>query len=114
METRAGRKRKEAVVVVEKQHPKMHRVVLGELPNLPNLIVPENQNLSKQKVPCLKNPNIKKLSSPQIDPHYVSDINEYLRAMEVSQGFFLVLLFCIYRLVLTFYPFMACRPKEDQ
>ncbi|XP_027904819.1 putative cyclin-A3-1 isoform X1 [Vigna unguiculata] len=85
METRAGRKRKEAVVVVEKQHPKMHRVVLGELPNLPNLIVPENQNLSKQKVPCLKNPNIKKLSSPQIDPHYVSDINEYLRAMETKR-----------------------------
>ncbi|XP_014500422.1 putative cyclin-A3-1 [Vigna radiata var. radiata] len=84
METRAGakRKRNEAVVVVEKQHPKMHRVVLGELPNLPNLIVPENQNLPKQKVSCWKNPNTKKLSSSQIDQHYVSDIDEYLRAME--------------------------------
>ncbi|XP_017435680.1 putative cyclin-A3-1 isoform X2 [Vigna angularis] len=87
METRAGakRKRKEAVVVVEKQHPKMHRVVLGELPNLPNLIVLKNQNLAKQKVSCWKNPNIKKLPSPQIDQYYVSDIDEYLREMETKK-----------------------------
>ncbi|KAK7352456.1 hypothetical protein VNO80_17878 [Phaseolus coccineus] len=92
METRAAAKRKkESVVVVEKQHPKKHRVVLGELSNLPNLIVPKTQDLSKQKRQCLENSNFKKLSSLnntlsslQIDQQYVSDINEYLRAMEIQ------------------------------
>ncbi|CAJ1973435.1 unnamed protein product [Sphenostylis stenocarpa] len=92
METRAAAKRKEAVVVVEKQHPKKHRVVLGELSNLPNLIAPETQNLRREKLQCRKNHNIKKLSSlnstlssSQIDQPYVSDIDAYLRAMEMQR-----------------------------
>ncbi|ESW08719.1 hypothetical protein PHAVU_009G069000 [Phaseolus vulgaris] len=93
METRAAAKRKkESGVVVEKQHPKKRRVVLGELSNLPNLIVPKTQDLSKQKRQCLKNSNIKKLyslnntlSSLQIDQQYASHIDEYLRAMETKR-----------------------------
>jgi len=95
METRAAAKRKkESGVVVEKQHPKKRRVVLGELSNLPNLIVPKTQDLSKQKRQCLKSSNIKKLSSLnntlsslQIDQQYASHIDEYLRAMEVILTF---------------------------
>jgi len=96
METRAAAKRKRTGVVVEKQHPKKHRVVLGELSNLPDL----SENLSKQKRQCRKNPNIKKLSflnntlsSLQIDQQYASDIDEYLRETEVIQTFQSCLLF---------------------
>ncbi|KAL5189756.1 putative cyclin-A3-1 [Glycine soja] len=91
--TRAAAKRKAiadtVVVTVEKQHPKKQRVVLGELTNIPNLILPETQCPRKEKLQCRKNPNVKKpsptnntLSSPHIDEPYVSDINDYLCAME--------------------------------
>ena len=94
MQTRAAAKRKAnadtVVVTVEKQHPKKQRVVLGELTNIPNLILPETQCPRKEKLQCRKNPNVKKpsptnntLSSPHIDEPYVSDINDYLCAMEV-------------------------------
>ncbi|KAG4391949.1 hypothetical protein AAZX31_04G042300 [Glycine max] len=95
METRAAAKRKAnaaIVVVVEKQHPKRQRVVLGELPNLQNLIVSKIQNPRKEKLQCRKNPNANKpsptnntLSSPQLDGSYVSDIHEYLREMEMQK-----------------------------
>ena len=69
METRAAAKRKAnaaTIVFVEKQYPnKRQRVVLGELPNLQNLIVSETQ------------------TSPQINESYDSDIHGYLREMEV-------------------------------
>jgi len=45
------------VVIVEKQHPKRKHVVLGELPNLLNVIVPTAQNPHKEKLQCQKNPN---------------------------------------------------------
>ncbi|KAK7390451.1 hypothetical protein VNO78_25761 [Psophocarpus tetragonolobus] len=97
METRAATKRKAAtvtaVVTVEKQHPKRQRVVLGELPNLPNLIVHETQYKCKENLQCLKNPNLKQpsstiatLSSPQIDQSHVSDIFEYLHSMEMQRN----------------------------
>ncbi|KAK7410070.1 hypothetical protein VNO78_00560 [Psophocarpus tetragonolobus] len=92
METRASAKRKAnaaSVVIVEKQHPKRQRVVLAELPNLPNLTVPQTQNPLKEKLQCRKNSNAKKPSltnntplPPQIHQSYVSDIHDYLRAME--------------------------------
>ncbi|CAJ1973438.1 unnamed protein product [Sphenostylis stenocarpa] len=95
METRAAAKRKATaatVVVVEKQHPKRQRVVLGELSNFPSLIVPESQNPRKEKLQCRKNPNLKKpsstkstLSFSQIDQPYVADIYEYLHAMEMQR-----------------------------
>jgi len=91
METHAAAKRKaNAVVLVEKQHPKRHRVALAELPNLPNLIVPGTQNLPKEKLHGPKNPNAKKpsstihvSSSSHIDESLVSDLYEYLHEMEV-------------------------------
>ena len=95
METRAAAKRKAnaaTIVFVEKQYPnKRQRVVLGELPNLQNLIVSETQNSRKEKLLCRKNPNEKKPSptnnntfpSPQINESYDSDIHGYLREMEV-------------------------------
>ena len=43
------------VVIVEKQHPKRKHVVLGELPNLLNVIVPTAQNPHKEKLQCEKN-----------------------------------------------------------
>ncbi|RDX89048.1 putative cyclin-A3-1, partial [Mucuna pruriens] len=80
------------VVVVQKQHPKRQRVVLGQLPNLPNLIVSESHDPPKQKLQCRKNPNAKKpipitntISSLQMGESYVSDIDEYLRAMETKR-----------------------------
>ncbi|KAG5033993.1 hypothetical protein JHK87_008903 [Glycine soja] len=96
MQTRAAAKRKAiadtVVVTVEKQHPKKQRVVLGELTNIPNLILPETQCPRKEKLQCRKNPNVKKpsptnntLSSPHIDEPYVSDINDYLCAMEMQR-----------------------------
>ncbi|KAH1109733.1 hypothetical protein AAZX31_04G042500 [Glycine max] len=96
MQTRAAAKRKAnadtVVVTVEKQHPKKQRVVLGELTNIPNLILPETQSPRKEKLQCRKNPNVKKpsptnntLSSPHIDEPYVSDINDYLCAMEMQR-----------------------------
>ncbi|CAJ1973434.1 unnamed protein product [Sphenostylis stenocarpa] len=92
METRAASKRKaNALVVVEKLHPKRHRVALAELPNLPNLVVPGTQNPPKEKLHCGKNSNAKLsassnlLSSPHIDESYVSDLYEYLREMEMQK-----------------------------
>ncbi|KAL2346452.1 hypothetical protein Fmac_000452 [Flemingia macrophylla] len=93
METRAAAKRKAnlATTVTVEKHPKRHRVVLAEVSNLPNSIVPPNLNLlRKEKLQCRrKNPNVKKpaptgnnFASTQIDEPYVSDIHEYLRAME--------------------------------
>ncbi|TKY75009.1 putative cyclin-A3-1 [Spatholobus suberectus] len=89
METRAAAKRKTnaaTIVVVEKQHPKRQRVVLGELPNLPNIIVPETLNPRREKLQCRNakkpTPTNNIISSPQIHEPYVSDIHEYLRAME--------------------------------
>lgn len=93
METRAAAKRKATaaaapMVVVQKQHPKRQRVVLGELSNFPNA----TQNKRKEKLQCRKNPNLKKSSptefissssSSQFDQLYVSDIFEYLHVMEV-------------------------------
>ncbi|KAL3013218.1 hypothetical protein AAZX31_06G040800 [Glycine max] len=96
METRAAAKRKAnaaTIVFVEKQYPnKRQRVVLGELPNLQNLIVSETQNSRKEKLLCRKNPNEKKPSptnnntfpSPQINESYDSDIHGYLREMEMQ------------------------------
>jgi len=91
METRAASKRKaNAMVLVQKQHPKRHRVALAELPNLPNLIVPGTQNPSKEKSRGVKNLNAKKpspksdhSSSFHIDESIVSDLYEYLHEMEV-------------------------------
>jgi len=91
METRAAAKRKaNGVVLVQKQHPKRHRVALAELPNLPNLLVPGSQNTTKEKLHGVKNPNAKKPSStinlssyPHIDESFVFDIYEYLHEMEV-------------------------------
>ncbi|ESW08720.1 hypothetical protein PHAVU_009G069100 [Phaseolus vulgaris] len=98
METRAAAAKRKAtaavapVVVVEKPHPKRQRVVLGELSNYPNAIVPETQNQRKEKLQCRKNPNLKKPSpanstplSSQIVQPYVSDIYEYLHAMEMQR-----------------------------
>ncbi|XP_027902158.1 putative cyclin-A3-1 isoform X2 [Vigna unguiculata] len=90
METRAASKRKaNAMVLVQKQHPKRHRVALAELPNLPNLIVPGTQNPSKEKSRGVKNLNAKKpspksdhSSSFHIDESIVSDLYEYLHEME--------------------------------
>ncbi|BAT77889.1 hypothetical protein LR48_Vigan09g012500 [Vigna angularis] len=93
METRAASKRKaDAMVLVQKQHPKRHRVALAELPNLPNLIVPGTQNPLKEKSRNVKNPNAKKpspttnhSSSPHIDESLVSDVYEYLHEMEMQK-----------------------------
>ncbi|XP_020212850.1 putative cyclin-A3-1 isoform X2 [Cajanus cajan] len=91
METRAAAKRKAnaaAVVMVDILHPRKQRVVLGELPNFSN--VPTTQNLRKEKLPCRKNLSVKKPSptnntiSSSPDP-YVSDIYQYLRAMELKR-----------------------------
>ncbi|KAK7410071.1 hypothetical protein VNO78_00561 [Psophocarpus tetragonolobus] len=88
MQTRAA-KRKATLVVVEKQHPKKQRVVLGELRNLPNITVSETQNPRKRrktishnvKKPFLTNTT---LSSSQIDEPYFSDIYQYLRVTEMQ------------------------------
>ncbi|XP_020212829.1 putative cyclin-A3-1 isoform X2 [Cajanus cajan] len=89
METRAAAaKRKANTVIVEKQHPKRHRVVLADLSNLPNSFVPTNvHSPSREKPQCLKNPTPTKnvLSLTQIDEPYVNDIHEYLRAMEMQR-----------------------------
>ncbi|ESW08718.1 hypothetical protein PHAVU_009G068900 [Phaseolus vulgaris] len=93
METRAAAKRKaNGVVLVQKQHPKRHRVALAELPNLPNLLVPGSQNTTKEKLHGVKNPNVKKPSStinlssyPHIDESFVFDIYEYLHEMEMQK-----------------------------
>ncbi|WVZ17985.1 hypothetical protein V8G54_005307 [Vigna mungo] len=96
METRAAAKRKATaaaappMVAVQKQHPKRQRVVLGELSNFPNA----TQNKRKEKLQCRKNPNLKKpsstefipsSSSSQFDQLYVSEIYEYLHAMEMQR-----------------------------
>ncbi|XP_027356133.1 putative cyclin-A3-1 [Abrus precatorius] len=101
METRAAKRKANAanVVVVHNQHLKKKRIVLGELPNIPNLIHPATLNKHKEKLQCQKNPNIKKqallkktLSSPdanfddpQIGEPYISDIYKYLRTMEMQR-----------------------------
>ncbi|XP_004501543.1 putative cyclin-A3-1 [Cicer arietinum] len=83
METRASKKRsnsQQPLVIV----PKRHRVVLGELSDF---IIPQNN--PAQKLQCQKNSNLKKLDTtalqlPDIEP-YVSDINDYLHAMEMQK-----------------------------
>ena len=111
METRATKRRAETTA--QKQSQKKQRVVLAELPNLSNAIVPVNSNLGlePQKPKCQKT-KVKKtaatkrslllddlkldgtkvkaqfgadgnLDGPQNSEAYVSDINDYLRKMEV-------------------------------
>ena len=63
METRAAAKRRAmAANLAENQPLKRKRVVLGELPNSPNVIVPAT-NLNPQKPKCLNNPKAKKAAS---------------------------------------------------
>ncbi|KAK7410072.1 hypothetical protein VNO78_00562 [Psophocarpus tetragonolobus] len=89
METWAEKRKRnsnvDAVVIVEKQHPINKRVVLAELQSLPNLILPETENQWQEKILSPKSSNVKK-SSPANNTHicepYVSNIQEYLRAME--------------------------------
>ncbi|RDX60206.1 putative cyclin-A3-1, partial [Mucuna pruriens] len=66
-------------VVVEKSHPIRQRIALPQPLNLPNLIVSQTLNPPNVKKPS---PTNNTLSSPKIDESYVSDIYEYLRAME--------------------------------
>ncbi|KAK7310823.1 hypothetical protein RJT34_08574 [Clitoria ternatea] len=100
METRAAKRRANAstIVLVENQYLKKQRVVLGELPNLPNLIVPATLNHPKEKLQCQKNTNVEKpapknktissqdanLDHTQIGEPYVSEIYGYLHAMEMQ------------------------------
>ena len=79
METRAASKRKaNAMVLVQKQHPKRHRVSFA-------------QNPPKEKLQDVKNPNAKKPSpttyhsSSSRDESLVSDFYEYLHEMEIQR-----------------------------
>lgn len=60
METRAAKRRAEAVNLVQNQSPKRKRVVLGELPNLTNLIDPVNSNPGLEKPKYRRNTRAKK------------------------------------------------------
>ncbi|KAJ1375545.1 Cyclin-like, partial [Sesbania bispinosa] len=101
METRAAKKRANAAapVLLGNRQVKRQRVVLGELPNLPNLILP--QSPQKQKLRCRKYPQDKKPApagdtldlksenpvdhDSQIGESYASDIFTYLRIMEMEK-----------------------------
>ncbi|XP_047180289.1 putative cyclin-A3-1 [Vigna umbellata] len=80
METRAASKRKaNAMVLVQKQHPKRHRVSLVQDP-------------PKEKLQGVKNPNAKKQSStihhsssPHTDESLFSHVYEYLHEMEMQK-----------------------------
>ncbi|KAK7351608.1 hypothetical protein VNO77_11183 [Canavalia gladiata] len=103
METRSAAKRRANavnIVQLENPQPKKKRVVLGELPNLANLVAPNtlNQPKGKENLQPWKNP-VKRLAlskrilpcpdlnldDPQIDNLYVSDIYKYLCSMEVQK-----------------------------
>ncbi|XP_031267253.1 putative cyclin-A3-1 [Pistacia vera] len=104
--TRAARKRA-ALGNAEEQPPSKKRVVLGELPNLSNVVVSKNPSLksepqkpkgkAKKKVKkallptTTKNDDVEgkvdidaKSDDPQMCGPYVSDIYEYLHTMEVD------------------------------
>ncbi|RDX89049.1 putative cyclin-A3-1, partial [Mucuna pruriens] len=86
METLASTKRKANAVpsvVVEKQHPKRHRVSLAEPLSLSNF---------KEQLQCPTKPKVKKpsptnntLPFPQVDETYVFGIYQYLHAMEIQE-----------------------------
>ena len=107
-------KRRAAVAGAEDQSAPKKRVVLGELPNLSNVVVPVNQNAGVEplKPKCVSKAKAKaknkgltttavkttkeidtglggdgKSDDPQLCRAYASDIYEYLRKTEV-RGFF--------------------------
>lgn len=104
--TRAGKKRA-STVMSEEQNPIKKRVVLGELPNLSNVIVQADQssglNVPKKKQKCGAKNKAKKVLPMTIpaekssreekddldDPHmcgpYISDVYEYLHQLEVIE-----------------------------
>lgn len=107
--TRAARKRA-ALGNAEEQPPNKKRVVLGELSNLPNVVVSRNpisksepqkpKGKAKTKVKkallptSTKNDDVEgkvdtdaKSDDPQMCGPYVSDIYEYLHTMEVTEDF---------------------------
>lgn len=107
--TRAA-KRRAALRNAEDQPPNEKRVALGELPNLPNVVVSKNPSLkselqkpkgkakTKVKKPLLptsaNNDDVEgrvdvdaKSDDPQMCGPYVSDIYKYLHNMEVIQDF---------------------------
>ena len=97
--TRAAKKRAAALSSTEDQPLNKKRVVLGELPNLSNVIVssdePQKQK-AKAKPKAKKGTSAKKgvlkedvdgkPEDPQMCAPYASDIYEYLRKMEVMIG----------------------------
>jgi len=96
METRAEKRKSNvmASVVVQRQHPKKQRVCFTQPSNLPNFA--ETSSLCEEKLQSLwNNVNLKRsnsrnnfLPSSQIHELDVWDINEYLRALEVTMFFF--------------------------
>ncbi|KAJ6709733.1 CYCLIN-A3-1-RELATED [Salix koriyanagi] len=98
--TRAAKKRAAALASTEDQPLNKKRVVLGELPNLSNVIVssdePQKQKAkakpkakkgaSAKKEGVLKEDVDGKPEDPQMCAPYASDIYEYLHKMEVMIG----------------------------
>ncbi|KAJ9166296.1 hypothetical protein P3X46_021071 [Hevea brasiliensis] len=100
--TRAAKKRAAAMSTVEEQPVLKKRVVLGELPNLSNVVVPVNKSAGdlarKQKIkpkPKAKKAIVVKKDEasevvdgmsddPQMCGPYASDIYEYLHKMEMD------------------------------
>jgi cyclin A len=114
--TRAAKKRA-ATATADEQAPTKKRVVLGELPNLSNVIVPANpgSGAGPQKPKCkTKTKKVTKSATtaavkpagtaekdtnskpddPQMCEPYVSEIYEYLHKMEVSGPQLLFRLVC--------------------
>jgi cyclin A len=110
-------KRRAAVAGAEDQSAPKKRVVLGELPNLSNVVVPVNQNAGVEplKPKCVSKAKAKKKGltttavkttkeidtglggdgksdDPQLCRAYASDIYEYLRKTEV-RGFLVFIFF---------------------
>lgn len=144
MQTRVVKKRANAPTVVEIQQLKKQRVVLGELPGLPNLIAPptliHHNNPKLNKPPPTNKPNSLSLAESAVnndvdakpgkhvkfhDPHvsepYVSDIHCYLRSMEVTPfvsmwlSFLLILLMAFCGVSQFLHClFLRLRKREDQ
>ncbi|KAL1345020.1 hypothetical protein HN51_018812 [Arachis hypogaea] len=83
METRAAAKRRAtAPTQLEIQHLKKQRVVLAELPNLPNLI---QSPINRKPHSTIEAKSLKFHDPSLIDAPYVSDIHSYLHSMEMEK-----------------------------
>ncbi|MED6162032.1 cyclin [Stylosanthes scabra] len=85
METRAAAKRRAtAPTQLEIQHLKKQRVVLAELPNIPNFIQSPTTN-EKKPHSTVEAKSLKFQDPNLVDEPYVSDIHSYLRSMEMEK-----------------------------